>query len=128
MPPTTSQLTVERAAAAVVAFAGAVSAAVLFIEDTRAPGTPAWLLSALAVLGAAVPLFIVLVLRKPSHRAALVAFLPAAACHAAALGASGGGLPLKVPLGLSIVVSLLVCVRVTVLRAEASENRPRNRF
>ncbi|MFE0039624.1 hypothetical protein [Streptomyces sp. NPDC059015] len=127
MPPTASQPTVERAAA-VVALAGAVSAAVLLIEDTQAAGTPAWLLPALAVLGAAVPPFIVLVLRKPSHRAALVAFPLAASCHAAALGASGGGLPLKILLGLSIVVSLLVCVRVTVLRAEVSENRPRNRF
>ncbi|MFI6810234.1 hypothetical protein ACIBO6_35390 [Streptomyces luteogriseus] len=125
MPPTTSQLNVERAAAAVV---GTVSAAVLLIADARAAGTPAWLLPTLAVLGAAIPLFIVLVLRRPSHRAALVAFPLAAACHAAALGASGGGLPLKILLGLSIIVSLLVCVRVTVLRAEASENRPRNRF
>ncbi|MFE0201386.1 hypothetical protein ACFW0I_37495, partial [[Kitasatospora] papulosa] len=65
MPPTASQPTVERAAAAVVALAGAVSAAVLLIEDTQAAGTPAWLLPALAVLGAAVPPFIVLVLRKP---------------------------------------------------------------
>jgi hypothetical protein len=128
MPPTPSQPTVERVAAAVVALAGAVSAALLIAEDGQGAGAPAWLLPVLAVLGAAVPAITVLVLRRTSHRAALVAFPVAAACHAAALGASGGGLPLGILLGLSTAVSLLICVRVTVLRAEASENRPRNRF
>ncbi|GGV76734.1 hypothetical protein M3765_13155 [Streptomyces thermoviolaceus] len=128
MPPISSQSAVERAAAAVVSLAGAVSAVLLLAEGTQATGTPAWLLPVLAVLGAVVPSFTVLVLCKTSHRAALVAFGAAAACHAAALGASGGDLSLKILLGLSVGVSFLVCVRVTVLRAEASENRPRNRF
>ncbi|UUN27773.1 hypothetical protein [Streptomyces sp. FIT100] len=125
---TTSQPAVLWAAAAVVALSGATSTVFLVAQESRAAGVPAWLLPALAVLGAAVPLVIVLVPRKPSYRAALVAFPLAAACHAATLGASGGSLPLKVLLGLSIGVSFLVCVRVTLLRAEASENRPRNRF
>ncbi|MFE2290934.1 hypothetical protein [Streptomyces sp. NPDC059452] len=128
MRPTTSPLTVERAAAAVVTLAGAAAAVLLVAQDARAAGVPVWLLPALAVLGAAVPLVIVPAPRAPSYRAALPAFLAAAACHAATLGASGGGLWLKALLGLSVGVSVLVCVRVTLLRAEASENRPRNRF
>ncbi|MEU3971450.1 hypothetical protein [Streptomyces bacillaris] len=129
MSSSASQPTVERAAAVFVALAGAAATILLAGQDTtRVAGVPAWLLPALAVLGAAVPLLTVLVLRKPSHRVALVAFPVAAACHAAVLGASAGGLPLKAVLGLSIGTSLLVCVRVTLLRAEASENRPRNRF
>ncbi|MFC5803112.1 hypothetical protein [Streptomyces formicae] len=128
MRSTTAHLTVERAAAAFVALTGVAATVLLVTQGTRAAGTPAWLLPALAVLGAAVPLLVVLVLRKPSYRAALVAFPLAAACHAAILGTSGGGLPLKALLGLSVGASVLVCVRVTLLRAEASENRPRNRF
>lgn len=129
MPSTiTSQLTLERTAAAVVTLGGAVSAAILTGTDTRTTGAPQWLLPAFAVIGAVVPLLIVLILRKHSHSATLAAFLPAAACHAAALGASGGGLLLKFSLGLPIAASLLICVRATVLRAEAAENQPRNRF
>lgn len=128
MRRTMSWLTVERAAASVVALLGAVSAAVLLAGDTRAAGAPAWLLPALAGLGAGVPLCIVLVARRASHRAALVAFPSATACHAAALGAGGVGPLPTILLGMSIGVSVLVCVWVTLLRAEASENRPRNRF
>ncbi|MER6387605.1 hypothetical protein ABT236_03905 [Streptomyces sp. NPDC001523] len=128
MRTATSQPAVERAATAFVALTGAASTVLLVTQDHRAPGTPAWLLPALAVLGASVPLITMLVRPRPSHRVLLVAFPLAAACHSAVVGAADGGLPLKLLLGLSIAVSLLVCVRVTLLRAEASENRPRNRF
>ncbi|MFH8404050.1 hypothetical protein ACH4FX_04620 [Streptomyces sp. NPDC018019] len=128
MRSTTTQPTVERAAAAFVGLVGVSSTVLLLVQGTRAAGAPAWLLPALAVLGAVIPPAGVFVLGRASYRAALAAFLPAAACHAAILGVSGTGLLLKILLGLSVGVSVLICARATLLRAEASENRARNRF
>ncbi|MEU6708130.1 hypothetical protein [Streptomyces wuyuanensis] len=127
MGSTARPLSVERAAAAVVLLTGVATTAILFTRGAAAPSTPAWLLPGLAALGAVVPPLMLWVPHKPTHRATLVAFIPAAACHAAVLGASGGWV-LKVLLGLSIGVSVLVCVRATLLRAEASQDRPRNHF
>ncbi|MGW8954720.1 hypothetical protein [Streptomyces sp. NPDC055709] len=127
MRSTTPLLSVERAAAAVVLLTGVASTVLVVTHGTRAPSTPAWLLPALVLLGAVLPLFVVR-MRQLSHRGVLLAFAPAAACHAAVLGASGGDWQLRILLGLSIGVSIIVCVRVTLLRAEASQDRPRNRF
>ncbi|MEW1656154.1 MULTISPECIES: hypothetical protein [unclassified Streptomyces] len=116
-------------AAAAVAVTGLGAAVLLAAQhSTASTAVPPWALSAISAVGAVVPLLTVLVLRKASPQATLAAFPMAAACHAAALGGAAAGTPLKYLLVPSIAVSLLMCVQATLLRAEESDNRSRNRF
>lgn len=126
---------VLRGSALVVALTGLAASAGLVVQDSP-PGAsssvPVWPAAIFAVVGAVVPLLCVLMLGTLSHRPVLWVFPVAAACHAAALGGvpreAAGRVVLVWLLSISVVASVLVSCYVTLLRAEETQNRSRNRF